>query len=46
MHFARIRTGKITKAGFDAWKDEAVEKRKLAENGRVPKDEYEQLLKI
>jgi len=46
MHFACIRTEKMIKAGFDAWKDEATEKRKLTEAGSMNFDDYAQWLKI
>ena len=45
-HFARIRTGKMTNEGFDAWKDEAAEKRKLTEDGSMDFDDYAQWLKL
>lgn len=45
-HFARIRTGKMTKEEFEAWKNEATEKRKLTERGSLDFAEYTQWLKI
>lgn len=45
-HFARIRTGKMTKEEFEAWKNEATEKRKLTERGSMDFAEYTQWLKI
>ena len=45
-HFARIRTGKMNKEEFDAWKQEAAKKRKQAENDEMDFDEYAKWLKL
>jgi len=44
-HFARIRTGAMTKEQFDVWKDEATVKRLLVESGDMSLDEYAVWLK-
>jgi hypothetical protein len=44
-HFARIRTGKMTKEQFENWKDEATAKRQFTETGDMDIDEYASWLK-
>ena len=44
-HFARIRTGAMTKEEFDVWKGEATVKRLLVESGDMSLDEYAVWLK-
>ena len=44
-HFARIRTGAMTKEAFDVWKGEATVKRLLVESGDMSLDEYAVWLK-
>ena len=44
-HFARMRSGRLTKEEFEAWKDEAAEKRKIAESGKLDLDEFALWLK-
>lgn len=39
-HFARIRTGAMTKEQFDIWKGEATVKRLFVESGDMSLDEY------
>ena len=44
-HFARIRSGTMTREQFDAWKDEATAKRLEVESGILDMDEYATWLK-
>ena len=44
-HFARIRSGTMTREQFDAWKDEATAKRLDVETGILDMDEYATWLK-
>ena len=44
-HFARIRSGTMTREQFDAWKDEATAKRQQVESGVLDMDEYATWLK-
>jgi len=44
-HFARIRTGAMTKEEFDVWKGAATVKRLLVESGDMSLDEYAVWLK-
>lgn len=44
-HFARIRSGNMTREEFDRWKAEAADKRRLAESGKLDFDEYATWLK-
>ena len=44
-HFARIRSGTMTREQFDAWKDEATAKRQDVETGILDMDEYATWLK-
>lgn len=44
-HFARIRSGTMTREQFDAWKDEATAKRQEVESGILDMDEYATWLK-
>ena len=44
-HFARIRSGTMTREQFDAWKDEATAKRLDVETGILDMDEYATRLK-
>jgi len=44
-HFARIRTGAMTKEQFDIWKGEATVKRLFVESGDMSLDEYAVWLK-
>ena len=44
-HFARIRSGTMTREQFDAWKDEATAKRQDVETGTLDMDEYAPWLK-
>jgi len=39
-HFARIRSGNMTREQFEEWKDEATAKRMEVENGKLDLDEY------
>jgi len=45
-HFARIRSGKMTKEEFETWKTEATQKKQETETGLPDFDEYAQWLKI
>lgn len=44
-HFARIRSGNMTREEFDRWKAEAADQRRLAESGKLDFDEYATWLK-
>ena len=44
-HFARIRSGTMTKEQFDIWKGEATVKRLFVESGDMSLDEYAGWLK-
>ena len=44
-HFARIRSGTMTREEFDAWKDEATAKRQDVETGTLDMDDYATWLK-
>ena len=44
-HFARIRSGNMTREQFEQWKDEATAKRIDVENGKLNLDEYASWLK-
>jgi hypothetical protein len=44
-HFARIKSGSMTREEFDLWKAEATEKRKLAESSKLDFNEYAAWLK-
>ncbi len=44
-HFARIRSGAMTRDEFEVWKAEAAQKRLLAENGEMDFEEYALWLK-
>ena len=44
-HFARIRSGNMTREQFEQWKDEATAKRIDVENGELNLDEYASWLK-
>lgn len=44
-HFARIRSGTMTREQFEAWKDEATDKRQKVESGILDMDEYATWLK-
>ena len=44
-HFARIRSGTMTREQFDAWKDEATAKRLEVESGTLDMDDYATWLK-
>lgn len=44
-HFARIRTGTMTREQFDAWKEEATAKRLLTEAGGIELEEFAAWLK-
>lgn len=44
-HFARIRSGTMTREEFNMWKDEATAKRLFVESGQMSMDEYAVWLK-
>ena len=45
-HYARIRSGNMTRDEFDAWKDEATGKREDVEAGRLDFSDYTLWLKL
>ena len=45
-HYARIRSGYMTRDEFDAWKDEATGKREDVEAGRLDFSDYTLWLKL